>query len=283
VDIQALINDIVERVKQVDGVSAIVLGGSRAIGTHTEKSDIDLCFYYYHEHLLDLKTLDKVAAEFDDSHQLGKITPINGWGPWINGGGWLTVNSQSVDFLYRDLNKVETVIQACHNGHVDIFYQPGHPHGFVSSIYMAEVALCKILWEADDRLSALKLLTSPYPPALKKAIIEKFNWEINFALDTANKSIERTDIAYAAGCCFRAVMCMLQVLFALNEQYWLNEKGAVALAGTFQIAPKRLQARIEEMFGLLAADRESISAAISVLEGLQRDTTALIASRQPSS
>ena len=214
VNIQALIDEIVGQVKLVDGVGAIVLGGSRARGTHTAKSDIDLCIYYHPDHSLDLKALEQVAAGFDDSHHLGLLTSAGGWGPWINGGGWLTVHSQPIDFLYRDLHQVEMVIEACHLGQVDIVYQPGHPHGFVSAIYMAEVALCRLLWESDGRLSALKLKTSHYPLALKNALIKKFAWEIDFALETAKKSIERIDIAYAAGSCFRGTMCILQVLFA---------------------------------------------------------------------
>ena len=40
--VDALIRDIVDEVKRVEGVRAIVLGGSRARGTHTPSSDIDL-------------------------------------------------------------------------------------------------------------------------------------------------------------------------------------------------------------------------------------------------
>src|SRR4026209_311599 len=99
-DTQSLISTITEQLKHVDGVSAIVLGGSRARGSHTPKSDIDLCIYSHSARPLDLTALDRVAAEFDDSHHTGLITPIGGWGPWINGGGWLTIQSQAVDFLY---------------------------------------------------------------------------------------------------------------------------------------------------------------------------------------
>ena len=273
---QYLINTIAEQIKHIDGVSAIVLGGSRARGTHTPKSDIDLCIYYHPTHPLDLIALERVAAEIDDSHRAGLITPTGGWGPWINGGGWLTVQSQAVDFLYRDLQKVESIIGACLNGQVDMVYQPGHPHGFVSSIYLAEVAVCRPLWEADGQLAALKRRVVPYPQALQKALIQKFAWEIDFALGTGKKSIARQDVTYAAGCCFRAVACMLQVLFALNQEYWLNEKGALLIADKFPLRPERLKERIEEAFGLLAADGQSIGQAIDVLEGVNQDVNALL-------
>ena len=277
-EIQALLTTIVEQVKRVDGVGAIVLGGSRARGTHTPGSDVDLGIYYHPQQPLDLKALDQIAAELDDRHQPGLLTPIGGWGPWINGGGWLTIQGQPVDFLYRDLSKVATCIEACCAGQVEIVYQPGHPHGFVSSIYMAEVALGQILWEADGQLSALKRRTRPYPEMLKKALLQKFAWEIDFSLAIARKAIERADVAYSAGCCFRCVACLLQVVFALNEQYWMNEKGAVALADTFPIRPEMLRARIEKAFTLLAADRPLLEEAIAVLEEVKRDTDRLVAS-----
>lgn len=275
-DTQLIITTIVKQIKRVDGVNAIVLGGSRARDRHTSKSDIDLCIYYHPAHPLDLNTLELVAVEVDDSHRSGLITPIGGWGPWINGSGWLTIQSQAVDFLYRDLQKVENIIDACLSGQVDMVYQPGHPHGFVSAIYLAEMAVCRPLWEADGKLSELKTRVQPYPPALQKALIQKFAWEIDFALQTGKKSIARNDVAYAAGCCFRSVACMLQVLFALNEEYWLNEKGALLIADKFPHRPVNLKERIEEAFTLLAADGQSIEMAIVVLEKIKQEIEALL-------
>jgi Nucleotidyltransferase domain len=133
VNTATLVKAVVDRIKRIEGVSAVVLGGSRARGTHTPTSDLDLSIYYHPDSPLDVNALDQVAAEFDDSHRAGLVTPLGDWGPWINGGGWLTIQSQPVDFLYRDLKKVGFIIDACLGGQVEVAYQPGHPHGFVSS------------------------------------------------------------------------------------------------------------------------------------------------------
>jgi hypothetical protein len=117
----------------------------------------------------------------------------------------------------------------------------------------------------------LKIANPSLSSSLTEFAYKEFTWEIDFSLDIARKSIERSDVAYAAGCCFRCVACILQVLFAINEQYWLNEKGAVALANTFPIRPPLLRSRIEEAFASLAADGDSIANAIGVLEGVRRD------------
>jgi hypothetical protein len=82
-------------------------------------------------------------------------------------------------------------------------------------------------------------------------------------------------VTYAAGCCFRSVACLLQTLFALNEQYWLNEKGALELANGFRLRPARLRERVESSFSNLTADPTSIERVLTELESLERDTASL--------
>ncbi len=275
-----LITYIVSRLQHVKDITAIVLGGSRARGTHTQKSDIDIGIYYEAERPLDLSTLNRLATELDDNHRENLVTPIGGWGRWINGGGWLCVNDVPVDFLYRDLARVRQVIADSHAGKITIDYQPGHPHGFVSSIYMGEIAICQPLYDPHGVISELKAQTEPYPVALKQATIDTFAWEINFSLLVAAKAVIRGDVAYAVGCCFRSVACMNQVLFALNGQYLLNEKGAVALADTFSIHPHDYRMRVESAFGMLATSAESIAGAIQVLDELERELSVTIIAEQ---
>jgi predicted nucleotidyltransferase len=275
-DTETLIQNIVSEIKSVSGVKAIVLGGSRARGTHTPSSDIDLGIYYDPSQPLDLVALGKVATQLDDEHRADVITGFGGWGPWINGGGWLRIQSMPVDFLYKDLDKIRTYIDACLNGKVEIFYQGGHPHGFVTSIYLSEIALCKPLWDPEGIIAGLKEKVYPYPDALKKAIFYSFDWEIDFSVMIARKSIERADVHYAAGSCFRAVICMLQVLFALNKEYWLNEKGAINITDRFAIKPANFRSRVEEIYKLLDASPEAIEKAVTLLKGLSGEVYELL-------
>lgn len=265
------IDHIVSSLKLIEGITAISLGGSRARGNHTSKSDVDLGIYYNPEKPPDLIALNRLACELDDQGRANLITAIGEWGKWINGGGWLKVEGVGVDFLYRDLATVNRVIDDCHHGRITTDYQPGHPHGFVSSIYMGEIAICQVLYDPDSVLEALKVKTKPYPVQLKQATIDTFAWEISFSLLVAKKVIARDDVIYAAGCCFRSVACVNQVLFALNEDYLLNEKGAVAIAGRFAICPIDYQQPVEHTFALLAADAKSITEAIAILELIEDD------------
>ena len=277
-DTEAVIEALVRELRQVPGVVAIVLGGSRARGTHTTQSDVDLALYYRPDRPLDLTRLGEIATTVDDAHRRDLVTGIGGWGPWINGGGWLTVQSVPVDLLYRDQGNVAAVAAECAAGMPLIVYQPGHPHGFSTAIYLAEVALCRPLWDPTGAIADLKRATIPYPAALRVALIRQFFWEVDFSLKVAAKAIARQDVSYVAGCCFRAVSCLMQTLFALNETYWMNEKGAVAIASRFPLTPARLSERIDGAFQLLAPAEDALATAIGALAQLGSETARLLAS-----
>ena len=47
--------------------------------------------------------------------------------------------------------------------------------------------------------------------------------------------MRRGEQTHVAGCAYRALCCVAQVLFALNGRYLINEKGAVGEAATFPV------------------------------------------------
>jgi hypothetical protein len=168
------------------------------------------------------------------------------------------------------------VIQDCIRGRIEIVYQPGHPHAFTSHIYLAEVALCQPLWDPHGVLAMLKSRVQPYPSELKRAIIRSFWWETDFSIRIAHKGISRGDVAYASGCCFRCVACLMQVLFAINEQYWMNEKGAVAIADDFKLAPVHLKERVAYTFEQLNESAQGIETAIHSLQEILEECKAFV-------
>ena len=91
-----------EKLSSLSFIEGIVLGGSRARGTHTEDSDIDIGIYY-HSESLDLDTINQLALELDDEHRSNLIAPPGAWGNWVNGGGWLIIQGYHVDLILRDI------------------------------------------------------------------------------------------------------------------------------------------------------------------------------------
>ena len=244
-----LIWDVAEQLGQIDGVVAVVLGGSRARGVASPDSDIDLGIYYDPVAPPSIVALRTLAQALDDRHLPDLATDYGAWGPWINGGAWLDVNKKRLDWLYRNLVRVEEEITACEIGQVRIDYQWGHPHGFYNHIYAGELYYCQPLFERDDRLQTLKARLVPYPPALKQAIIRTGLMESEFSLENAHKPARRGDVVHVVGYLYRITALLTQVLFAVNECYCINEKGAVLEVDTLPVHPPDYAHRVSQLLG----------------------------------
>ena len=269
-----LAQNIAESLVNIDGVRAVVIGGSWARGGGDASSDLDLGIYYDPAQPPSLDALRSLAASLDDSDSGDVVTDFGGWGPWINGGGWLTIGGQRVDWLYRDFSRVREVFDACIAGKPAAYYQPGHPHAFHSAIYVGEVAICLPLADPFGEIAALKARATPYPPELRRAVMSSL-WEAQFSLDTAHKSAARGDVLHVNGSLFRCAAVLVQVLFALNEQYCLNEKGALIQTEKFALRPPNFASRVQRILSHVGVAEAGLSASLATFEALVGETRAL--------
>ncbi len=243
---------VVQGLAGVRGVLAVGLGGSRAGGTNGVGSDWDLGVYYEGDGL-DVEALGAAMTALDDGHRAEVLNGPGAWGPWVNGGGWLTVDGEAVDVLLRDVGKVRAVVDDCVAGRITIDYQCGHPFGFLNVIYAGETHFAVPLWEGEERaLSGLKARLGGYPAQMGRALVERFMWEGWFALEGTGKAARRGDLSYALGSVYRVVTSWAVVVHALNGVHWMNEKGALKRAAEMAVAPEGMEARVKGVFGMMA-------------------------------
>ena len=136
-----ILGPLISRLIGVPGVAAIALGGSRARGTAAATSDTDIGLYYREGAEPRAVDIREATRGLIDNPDLATITEVGEWGRWVVGGAWLRVGGMKVDLLYRCVDAVRTVICDCRAGRVTMDYQPGHPHGFCSAIWMGECVL----------------------------------------------------------------------------------------------------------------------------------------------
>lgn len=257
-----ILRKIVDVLRRVKGISAVVLGGSRATGSAGETSDIDIGIYY--EDDLDWAALQNAAEALDDRHQKGSLAKPGEWGPWVNGGAWLCVDGQPVDLILREMDRVKEVVDRTDRGEFSPYYQTGHPHAYLDVMYRGELASCRILCSCDEEFLQLKRRAQQYPAPLKEALISFFGFEAEFSCALAKKALvsgEKSDPEkgedgqmdryYLTGHVFRSISALNQVLFAKNEQWCLNEKKAVARADRFEKGPQNYAGRVDEIFSCL--------------------------------
>ena len=273
---------IIAVLSKVPGVSAIALGGSQSRKEADANSDYDIGVYYNNKDL-NLIALGDSLKNLDDHHRENLLNPPGEWGPWINGGSWLTVDGIPVDILLREINHVEAVLKDCLSGKVTIDYQCGHPFGFVNTIYAAETHYCKPLWQDEnmalDKLKALLHSNGEYSPQMREAIIRKFLWEAWFSLECGRKAAFKGDINYAVGSVFRTVCSWIEVLYALNNIYLMNEKGALSRAHILNRKPVDMEVQIKIVYKLFMDG--SAEKAYQILDDLHREIASLSSEIQP--
>jgi predicted nucleotidyltransferase len=267
-EVQQILADVVARVSKIEGVRAIVLGGSRARGTADERSDIDLGIYYDAKQPFSIAALGAAAKELDDRQSDNLVTSFGYWGPAVNGGGWLEIRGNHVDFLYRELGAVREAIEDCVAGRPRSIYQLGHPLGFHIQIYAGEVHICRTLFDPAGTVAQLKSIVSEYPEKFRIAAATKHLFDSEFEILIAAKPAARTDVMYVAGCLFRAAGFMTLVLYALNRRFYLNEKGAWAESRAFAIKPPRFHETVANVLGNIGKSPEQLAASVGSFQRL---------------
>ena len=174
-----LVSSLAKRLGAITGIKAVVLGGSHARGRAHPGSDIDLYILYSEAAPFSTLSIRELAEAVNDTHG-PVVTDFYGWGPWVNGGAWLTIGGQRVDFLYRSLEHMERVIAEAEAGRYEQHYAQQPPFGFFSGAYLGEIAVCIPLFDPEARLEALKRRVANYPEALRQAVVQDYlcrrNW-----------------------------------------------------------------------------------------------------------
>ena len=178
-----------QRLISVPGVEAVALGGSRARGDHTPSSDVDLGLNYRPP--VDVATLTRLARELAGPD--AEVTVPGQWGPWVDGGGWLSIEGIPVDWLYRDLDRVQHSWQEAQQGRFAWPFQTGHPLGVPSFAYAGEAGLAVVLADSSWELTALHHAASTHPPKLRETVVAGL-WEAGFILAGARKAAPRGSV-----------------------------------------------------------------------------------------
>jgi hypothetical protein len=126
-------------------------------------------------------------------------------------------------------------------------------------------------------ITAWKQRLSVYPPKLKEAILKKYlgslvYWRSDYHY--SNK-VRREDVVFLAGMSAKLVHEIFQVLFALNETYFMGDGSNLSFAKKFAIQPPDLEARVKKILYPGGPDTGSYTAQYEALASLIDDVVAL--------
>lgn len=268
------IGGIAAALAAVPGVVGVLLGGSRARGEGPPSSDVDLGIYYDG----DVPALEALAA-----HLTGAPVPVagpQGRGSWVDGGAWLSVGGTPVEWILRELSRVEQQGARARRGQFAFHAQPGHPLGFLDVSYAGELALGRILADPAGRLRGLRERVRAYPPVLATALVRRSREEAEFTATCTAKGVPRRDTVYVAQCLSRVLLLCAHAAHAHAGRWLLNEKGAVPAAAALPGAPEGCGRWAATVLGGLGDDEDRLHAAVAAAHACVRETGAWTGTRR---
>lgn len=253
---QALLGQLTQALRDIPGIVAIVLGGSYARGTQHATSDLDVGLYYTEANPFAITDIRRVASEIAGS-AAPVVTDFYEWGQWVNGGAWIQTPAGKVDFLYRNLDQVQRTLDEAQQGSFQHDYNQQPAYGFYSMIYLAETQICIPLYDPQHQITGLKRQVVTFPAKLKQKIVADCLWSAEFTLGHAQGFAAAGDVYSTVGCLTRVAANLTQVLFALNEIYFMSDKRAMAILATFAVLPANY---VENITTILAQPGHSATA-----------------------
>jgi predicted nucleotidyltransferase len=270
-DKQKLLDDFTSELKFIDGVKAIVLGGSYAVGLATENSDLDIGIYYSEQSHLDIEKIKTIANKFSNNDQ-PTVTGFYEWGPWVNGGAWINTAKGEVDLLYKNIDQILKAIDNAKNGIWENNFEQQPPYGFSSIIFLAETHSCIPLYDPENVISKLKDSVKQYPKKLKQSVVQQSLWSAEFTIWQAEKFAGKTDMYNTVGCLTRAMYSIVSTLFALNEIYPMGDKRAIETVDKTKNKPINFTNKIN---AILSCDKKSLAENVRLLKLLFNETVEL--------
>jgi hypothetical protein len=273
------LNDIVDRLRSIPNLIAVVLGGSYARGFARSESDIDIGLYYREASPFPVDRVRSIAESICIPGSTPTVTDFYGWGPWVNGGAWIQTPTGEVDFLYKNLDQIETVIEEGCRGvwRHDFDQQP--PYGFRSVVYFGETSICVPLHDPEGEIARLKQSIVNYPEALRERIVQDSLWGAEFSLWSCRNFADVADVYNATGCMTRVAQFVVHALFALNKEYFVSDKYANRLIEQFPSRPHDFTSRLASVLAAPGADTAGLKRSAELLTSLWLETIDLTAGK----
>jgi len=238
---------IFEKLKKLDCVEAIALGGSRAAEVYDENSDYDV--YVYVTDNIDETIRKEILSQYCSYMEIGNHF-------WEYEDNCILNNGIDIDILYRNLysfcKEIENVVVHCQAANA---YTTCMWHNLIN---------CVILYDKNGNLEAAKnKFNVPYPKQLKKAIIKRQMQLIDSAMPAYKiqiaKAVKRRDLVSVNHRVTEFLASYFDLLFALNEKTHIGEKRLVEWCkNNCTILPKNFEKNINKLFQHMYCENENI-------------------------
>ncbi len=267
---EGLVQALLPLVRQFSsGPYGIAMGGSYAKGIADPQSDLDI--YLFAETVLPAGRRSELTVQ-----ALGQGAQVTSWGqdgPFVEGGTDLWHQGHKIEVWLRNSRCVASTIAACRQGRIQRECVCWTVMGFFNYALLSDVRAMRIVEDPHGILAGWQRDVLEYPEALRQAILARFSaeagfWPENFHYRTA---VERADVIYTSGIVQQVAYALIQVVFALNRQYFPGEKKLAQTLAKLPTQPRDFVPRLQALL------HPSIEASVEGLQAQRRELASLVA------
>jgi hypothetical protein len=268
-DLDEILDLLAPKLWEVAGVKGVALLATQTNGISRSDADIEVAVLYFDDEPFEIAALRSALEEVND-HLEPVVTEIGGLGPWMNGSAQLIIGGFRVDVLFRSVDSYRRVIAQAKQGFAEHDWLQQPPYGFASVSYLGEVDVATPLLDPKELWSDLKESVRPYPPQLKANLVAGFLWGAEHTVESSRGAAVRNDVYATMGAVTRTAAMLTFAIYAMNERYYISDRGALDVLATFELAPPHCHARIHD-----ALRDPHLAGAVSQLSSLIAETRLL--------
>ncbi|HEV2735959.1 MAG TPA: DUF4037 domain-containing protein [Longimicrobiaceae bacterium] len=227
------------------GEHGIALGGSHAKGGGDALSDVDV--YLFADRVVPGARRRDLVLE-----ALGEAAEAVSWGrdePFTGGGTDFTYRGTRVECWLRSSRQLQATIAACRRGEIRREHSVWAVMGFFDCVALADMRAMRIVEDPGGMLARWKAEVAVYPEPLRRALLGRFMAEAAFWPDNFHyaSAVERADAIYVSGIVQQVAQALVQVVFALNGEYFPGEKRLDAALEKLPVVPPAFARRLRAL------------------------------------
>ena len=232
-----MIQQLFDAFASLPEIEAIALGGSRAGNHYDEKSDYDIYLYCTAPISEDVRR--GILEKFCSYMEIGNHF-------WEYEDNCTLKSGIDIDVLYRNLDDFTADVAGVAEGY-------NARNGYTTCMWH-NLRTCKIICDKTGRLTQAKArFDIPYPPQLKKNIIERNRKLLHNTMPAyelqITKAVNRGDLVSINHRVAAFMESYFDILFALNEQTHPGEKRLIALCKeNCAILPEQFEENLTLLF-----------------------------------
>ena len=225
-EVQQAINQFVPIIRSFAvGRYAVAISGSYGRGTHDRQSDLDFRLY-----------ADDIPATFDEMGAAIREAQeaCNSWGIKVD------------DFWPRKISDIDAALEKLCAGQIEGKYPVWTVWGYqlLPDIYNQQA-----IEDPDGIVVNWKMRLREYSPKLKQAVLRKHLGSLQYWRKDYHyaSKVQRDDVVFAAGLSTKLIHDIVQILFALNETYYVGDGQNLEYVSGFRHHPPEVVRQIREI------------------------------------